>query len=74
MMRNPRIQPLMNLIDRNGDQTIDADEIEDSTSAIRRLDADGDWNLSSAETALRGGDAAAAGVATQRAAGQGVRT
>ena len=61
MMQNPRIQPLMNFIDRNGDQTIDADEIEDSTSAIRRLDADGDWNLSSAETALRGGDAAAAG-------------
>ena len=28
---------------------------------MRRLDADGDWNLSSAETALRGGDAGAAG-------------
>ena len=61
MMQNPRIQPLMNFIDRNGDQTIDADEIEASTSAIKRLDADGDWNLSSVETALRGGDAAAAG-------------
>ena len=61
MMQNFRIQPLMNLVDRNGDQTIDADEIEDSTSAIKRLDADGDWNLSSAETALRQGVAAAAG-------------
>lgn len=61
MMRNPRVQPLMKLIDRNGDGTIDADEIEASSSAIKRLDADGDWNLSGAETAVRQGDAAGAG-------------
>ena len=46
MMRNPRVQPLMNLIDRDGDGTIDTDEIKDSSEAIRQLDADNDWRLS----------------------------
>jgi len=61
MMQNPRVQPLMNLIDRNGDFIIDADEIDNSGAAIKRLDADGDWTLSATETAVRLGDAAAGG-------------
>jgi hypothetical protein len=52
IMQNPRTQPLMNLIDRNGDFIIDADEIENSSAAIKRLDTDGDWNLSRKESAL----------------------
>ena len=53
MMRNPRVQPLMNLIDRDGDGTIDTDEIKDSSEAIRQLDADNDWRLSRSEYAIR---------------------
>ena len=53
MMRNPRVQPLMNLIDRDGDGTIDSDEIKDSSEAIRQLDADNDWRLSRSEYAIR---------------------
>lgn len=53
MLLNPRIQPLMNLIDRDGDGTIDADEIKDSSEAIRQLDADNDWRLSRREYAIR---------------------
>ena len=53
MMRNPRVQPLMNLIDRDGDGTIDTDEIKDSSEAIRKLDADNDWRLSRSEYAIR---------------------
>jgi hypothetical protein len=60
MMQNPRMQPLMNLIDVNGDQVIDADEMDNSSAAIKRLDVDGDWSLSKRETALRRGDTAAA--------------
>ncbi len=53
MLLNPRIQPLMNLIDRDGDGTIDADEINNSSEAIRQLDADNDWRLSRREYAIR---------------------
>lgn len=53
MLLNPRIQPLMNLIDRDGDGTIDTDEIKDSSEAIRQLDADNDWRLSRSEYAIR---------------------
>ena len=53
MLLNPRVQPLMNLIDRDGDGAIDADEIQDSAAAIRVLDANNDWRLTRDEYAMR---------------------
>ena len=53
MLQNPRVQPLMNLIDRDGDWIIDDDEMRYSTAAIRPLAADGDWSLSPDEYAMR---------------------
>ena len=53
MLLNPRVQPLMNLMDHDGDGTIDADEIKDSATAIKALDANNDWRLSRSEYAIR---------------------
>ena len=69
IIKNPRVQPLVNVIDRNGDWTIDADEIYNSTAAIRRLDHDGDWSLSKREFAIRLGEGPASDDAEEGRAG-----
>ena len=66
MLLNPRVQPLMNLMDSDGDGTIDADEIKNSTAAIRALDANNDWRLSRSEYAMRFERAGSADKSTEK--------
>ena len=66
MLLNPRVQPLMNLMDSDGDGTIDADEIKNSAAAIRALDANNDWRLSRSEYAMRFERAGSADKSTEK--------